>query len=119
MSDYQEKKLLEIKEEYEKIRNQTEKTYFDSLSQEKKEKIIGYGNGDTNDEETKANSTIVCIQEEDSQRAEEIIDKIIQKQKIQIKRKIKSYLLKNIVLKKRAKKKLMEINFWLLYNTIY
>jgi len=114
MSDYQEKKLLEIKEEYEKIRNQTEKTYFDSLSQEKKEKIIGYGNGDTNDEETKTNSTIVCIQEEDSQRAEEIIDKIIQKQKIQIKRKIKSYLLKNIVLKKRAKKniwKLISDNF--------
>ena len=81
------KKVLEIKEEYEKIKNQAEKTYFDSLH-EKKEKIIGfYGNNDTNDEETKGNSTIICIQDEDSQRAEEIIDKIIQRKKSKLKEK--------------------------------
>ena len=92
MLDYQEKKLLEIKEEYEKIKNQTEKTYFDSLSQEKKEKIICFnGNDDTNDEEPKANLTIICIQDEDSQRAQEIIDKIIQRKQFQIKRK-KNYI---------------------------
>ena len=66
----------------------------------KKEKIIDFnGNDDTNDEETKANLAIICIQDEDSKRAEEIIDKIIQRQQIQIKRKIKTYLLKNIVKK--------------------
>lgn len=94
-----ESALKRMKKEYEEIKDLTEENYFDGLTHEKKEKIIGFNDfGGIVEEETKA-SLSIPLNEEDA-RIEEIIKAPIYKGKKKAIKKIKYYI-KNVIMKNK------------------